>query len=194
MYWCFNAVLQFRGASQVVCNMCPKRDNALCTMHPKHAWKHVGTGIHQRHARIWASTHLKTPSKWQHHHHEAEPPPPPSPSPVDDGDNMFASSAMDVDNTIYTQEPHPIWSDHEVVPVADLWNTISSSPFYQANETYDLYEELQSALASGEQLFSMPLAPVSEEIGFDDKTESNFGIELPGETLFDSLAETYSHC
>ncbi|KAG2146590.1 uncharacterized protein EDB93DRAFT_1085956 [Suillus bovinus] len=89
---------------------------------------------------------------------------------------------MDVNNTVYTQEPHPIRSDHEVVPVADLWNAISSSPFYQANETYDLYEELQSALASGKQLFSMPLAPVSEEIGFNDETESNFGIELPGET------------
>ncbi|KAG2096508.1 uncharacterized protein F5147DRAFT_778300 [Suillus discolor] len=55
-------------------------------------------------------------------------------------DNMFTSSAMDVDNTVYTQEPHPIRSDHEVVPVADLWNAISSSPFYQANETYNLYE------------------------------------------------------
>ncbi|KAG2096509.1 uncharacterized protein F5147DRAFT_778302 [Suillus discolor] len=53
-------------------------------------------------------------------------------------DNMFTSSAMDVDNTVYTQEPHPIRSDHEVVPVADLWNAISSSPFYQANETYNL--------------------------------------------------------
>ncbi|KAG1779722.1 hypothetical protein EV702DRAFT_944948, partial [Suillus placidus] len=67
--------------------------------------------------------------------------------------------------------------DHEVIPVADLWNAISSSPFYQVNKTCDLYEELQSALASGEQIFSMPLALVSEEIGLDDEMESNFGIE-----------------
>ncbi|KAG2122908.1 hypothetical protein DEU56DRAFT_697074, partial [Suillus clintonianus] len=74
--------------------------------------------------------------------------------------------------------------DHEVVPVADLWNAISSSPFYQVNETCDLYEELQSALASGEQIFSMLLAPASEETSLDDETDSNFGIELLGEILF----------
>ncbi|KAG1851927.1 hypothetical protein F4604DRAFT_1883535 [Suillus subluteus] len=83
---------------------------------------------------------------------------------------------MDIDNAVYILEPHG--PDHEVIPVANLWDAISRSPFYQVNEPCDLYEELQSALASGEQLFSMLLAPASEEIGFDDETESNFGIEL----------------
>jgi hypothetical protein len=75
---------------------------------------------------------------------------------------------MDIINGVYVPEPHE--PDHEVVPVADLWDAIPSSPFYQVNETCDLYEELQSALASGEQLFSITLGPASEEIGFDDET------------------------
>ncbi|KAG1768093.1 hypothetical protein EV702DRAFT_1203415 [Suillus placidus] len=141
-------ILQFRGTSEVVCN---------------------------HHARIWTSTRLKAPSRQQQqsqwHHHEAEH----LPSPVDDRNDDFASSAMDVDDAVYILEPHG--PDHEVIPVADLWNAISSSPFYQVNKTCDLYEELQSALASREQIFSMPLAPVSKEIGLDDEMESNFGIE-----------------
>jgi hypothetical protein len=186
----FNAVLQFCGASQVVCNVCPKRDNALRTMHSKHVLKHVATGLHQRHARAWTSTGSKAPSQQQQRrqqrHHEVEH----LPSPAD-GDSDFTSSAMDVDNAVHIPDTHG--PDHEVVPVADLWDAISSSPFYQVNETCDLYEELQSALALGEQLFSMPLAPASEEIGFDDETESDFGIELLGETLFHSVQEAYLH-
>ncbi|KAG1833932.1 hypothetical protein EV424DRAFT_1310764 [Suillus variegatus] len=83
---------------------------------------------------------------------------------------------MDVDNAVHIPDTHG--PDHEVVPVADLWDAISSSPFYRVNKTCDLYEELQSALASGEQLFSMLLALASEEIGFDDEMESDFRIEL----------------
>ncbi|KAG1735385.1 hypothetical protein EDB19DRAFT_1910651 [Suillus lakei] len=165
-------ILQSCGTSQVVCNMCPQRDNALCTMHPKHALKHVATSIHQCHARTWTSTCSKAPSQQQQqrqqHHHEAEC----LPSPVDDENDNFTSSAMDVNNAVYIPEPHG--PDHEVVPVADLWDAISSSPFYQVNEPCDLYKELQSALASGGQLFSMLLVPASEEISFDDETESNF--------------------
>ncbi|KAG1735638.1 uncharacterized protein EDB91DRAFT_1250472 [Suillus paluster] len=154
-------ILQFCGASQVVCN-------------------HVGTGVHQRHAKAWTSMRSTSQRQRQRqrHHHEVEH----LPSPVDDGNdknnghNDVASSAMDVDDAVYIPEPHG--PDHEVVPVADLWNAISSSPFYQVNETCDLYEELQSALASGEQIFSMPLAPASEETSLDDETDSNFGIEL----------------
>jgi hypothetical protein len=100
---------------------------------------------------------------------------------------------MDIDDGVYILEPHSPTQSNHVVPLGDLWNAVSSSPFYQGNKTCNLYEELQSALTSGEQIFSMPLAPVSKEISFDDETESNFGIELPGETLVHSLQETYSH-
>lgn len=98
---------------------------------------------------------------------------------------------MDIDNAVHI--PDPYGPDHEVVPVADLWDAISSSPFYQVNETCDLYKELQSALALGDQLFSMPLAPASEEISFDDEMESDFGIELLGKTLFHFVQEAYLH-
>ncbi|KAG2099140.1 hypothetical protein BD769DRAFT_1631222 [Suillus cothurnatus] len=62
---------------------------------------------------------------------------------------------------------------------------MSSSRFYNwgVNETRDLFDELQCALASGESLFSMPLAPMTEEVGFDDETDSNFGIELADDPL-----------
>ncbi|KIK34743.1 hypothetical protein CY34DRAFT_66346, partial [Suillus luteus UH-Slu-Lm8-n1] len=72
-----------------------------------------------------------------------------------------------------------------VVPVSELWNAISRSSFYNlgVNETHDLFNELQCALASGESLFPMPLVPLTEEVGFDDKEESNFGIKLAGKTL-----------
>ncbi|KAG2051958.1 hypothetical protein BDR06DRAFT_1009890 [Suillus hirtellus] len=99
---------------------------------------------------------------------------------------------MDIDNGIYVLEPHE--PDHEVVPVTDLWDAISSSPFYQVNETCDLYEELQSALASGEQLFSMLLAPVSEEISFDDGIESDFRIELLDDCTLTALHDTNLDC
>jgi len=186
----FNAVLQFCGASRVVCNVCLKCDNALCTMHPKHVLKCLATGVHQRHARAWTPTGSKAPSQQQQQrqqcHHEAEH----LPSPAD-GDLDLTSSAMDIDNAVHILDPHG--PDHEVVPVTDLWDAISSSPFYQVNETCDLYKELQSALASGDQLFSMPLTPVSKEIGFDDETESDFRIELLGETLFHFVQEAYLH-
>ncbi|KAG1723899.1 hypothetical protein EDB19DRAFT_1915867 [Suillus lakei] len=184
-------ILQFCGASQVVCNVCPKRDNALRTMHSKHALKHVATGLHQRRARAWTSMGSKAPSQQQQRrqrrHHEAER----LPSPAD-GDSDFTSSAMDVDNAVNIPDTHG--PDHEVVPVADLWDAISSSPFYQVNETCDLYEELQSALASGEQLFSLPLAPASEEIGFDDETESDFGIELLDDYTLTASHDTNLNC
>ncbi|KAG1786007.1 uncharacterized protein HD556DRAFT_1508321 [Suillus plorans] len=99
---------------------------------------------------------------------------------------------MDVDNAVHIPDTHG--PDHKVVPVADLWDAISSSPFYQVNETCDLYEELQSALASGEQLFSMPLAPASEEIGFDDETESDFGIELLDDCTLTASHDTNLNC
>jgi hypothetical protein len=72
-----------------------------------------------------------------------------------------------------------------MVPISELWNAISSSCFYNwgVNETRDLFDKLQCALASGESLFSMPLAPMTEEVGFDDETDSNFGMELAGKTL-----------
>ncbi|KAG0692392.1 hypothetical protein DFH29DRAFT_985782 [Suillus ampliporus] len=90
---------------------------------------------------------------------------------------------MDVDDTIPVQAA-PIESDsEELVSVSELWGAISSSRFYQIDDTRDLFDELQSALASGECMFPMPLAPVKDEVGFNDETESDFGIDLPDDSL-----------
>ncbi|KAG2115683.1 hypothetical protein BD769DRAFT_1629900 [Suillus cothurnatus] len=89
---------------------------------------------------------------------------------------------IDIDNSSIPALDHdvPVDSDSELVPISELWNAISGSHFYNSElkETGDLFDKLQCALTSGESLFPMPLAPMTEEISFDDETESNFGIEL----------------
>ena len=98
------------------------------------------------------------------------------------------SMDIDIDNPGIPALDHDVLIDSDlelVVPISELWNAMSSSRYYdlEVNETRDLFDELQCALASGESLFSMPLAPMTEEVGFNDETESNFGIELAGNTL-----------
>ncbi|KAG2111384.1 hypothetical protein BD769DRAFT_1674377 [Suillus cothurnatus] len=62
---------------------------------------------------------------------------------------------------------------------------MSSSCFYNwgVNEMCDLFDKLQCALASGESLFSMLLMPMTEEVGFNDEMDLNFGIELADDPL-----------
>jgi hypothetical protein len=183
----YDAVFEFGHPPQVVCNVCPMRDGALRTMHLKHVLKHSATSMHQRRA--------KNPPTLKVH-------PLPEQYPLEGlscagSNNNNVLNAMDFatscDAFIDIDDPD-ISADHDVmidsdsdpvVPVSELWNAMSSSRFYNSgvNETCDLFDELQCALASGESLFSMPLAPMTEEVGFDDETESNFGIKLAGKTL-----------
>ncbi|KAG1761023.1 hypothetical protein EDD22DRAFT_848083 [Suillus occidentalis] len=180
-------IFEFGHPPQVVCNVCPMCNGALRTMHLKHVLKHSATSMHQRHA--------KNPPALKVH-------PLPERYPLEGlsctgSNNNNVLNAMDFatscDAFINIDDPD-ISADHDVtidsdsdpvVPVSELWNAMSSSCFYNSgvNETCDLFDELQCALTSGESLFSMPLAPMTEEVGFDDETESNFGIELADDPL-----------
>lgn len=167
-----------------MCNVCPMRDEALCTMHLKHVLKHSAMATHQR--------CVKNPSILNVH-----PLPEHYPLSCAGSKNDVHLDTMDFatssDMVVNIDSPN-ISADYDVtidldsdpvVPVSELWNAISCSSFYNlgVNETHDLFNKLQCALASGESLFPMPLVPLTEEVGFDDEEESNFGVELAGKTL-----------
>ncbi|KAG2156935.1 uncharacterized protein EDB93DRAFT_1247115 [Suillus bovinus] len=174
-------IFEFHCPSEVVCNVCPTRaDGSLRTMHIKHVQKHSTMATHKRCANNPLPSKVHPPKQYHLHNLLCA-------GSKDNNDNMefTISSGMDINiddpGTPAPDHNVPIGSDSEpVVPISELWNAISSSRFYNSelNETRDLFDELQCALTSGESLFSMPLAPMTEEVGFNDEMESNFGIEL----------------
>jgi len=177
----------------------------------KNVSKHAEMAIHKRHSKERKDSHPKTPfispetvhqslsscaaSNWDFS--------PAIAMDIDDTTPISEESTpvepdpklVPIDDTIPasdSQQGTPTESDPELVPIVELWD--SSSCPYQLGDAPDLFEELQSALASRECFFPMPLAPVNDEIGSDDcddvDAESNFGIEFPGKPLLFSQVES----
>ncbi|KAG1814553.1 hypothetical protein EV424DRAFT_1541382 [Suillus variegatus] len=154
-------IFEFRRPPQVVCN------------------KHSTMAVHKHRVNNLPPSKVYSPEQYPLHNLTCA-------GSQNDNDNveLATSSTMDIniDNSSIPAPDHdvPVDSDSELVPISELWNAISSSRFYnlELNETGDLFDKLRCALTSGESLFPMPLTPMTEEIGFDDETESNFGIEL----------------
>ncbi|KAG1837184.1 hypothetical protein DFJ58DRAFT_669093 [Suillus subalutaceus] len=69
--------------------------------------------------------------------------------------------------------------------LSELLNKAISDCTFRFDEgPLDLFAELEAIIASGEILFSMPLAPINNEQELLDDSTPDFGIELPGEKNF----------
>ncbi|KIN97723.1 hypothetical protein M404DRAFT_32063 [Pisolithus tinctorius Marx 270] len=107
---------------------------------------------------------------------------------MDTDPSSLPSNLEDLDPVIsQTSEPEPATADAfptVEVPLSDLWNAISNSCYYCVHEPVDLFQELQDALASGDMPFYTPAShsiPTCNDLGVDDGSDPDFGIELPSE-------------
>ncbi|KIN94074.1 hypothetical protein M404DRAFT_169267 [Pisolithus tinctorius Marx 270] len=107
---------------------------------------------------------------------------------MDTDPSSLPSNLEDLDPVIsQTSEPEPATADAfptVEVPLSDLWNAISNSHYYCVCEPVDLFQELQDVLASGDMPFYTPAScsiPAHNNLGIDDGSDLDFGIELPSE-------------
>ncbi|KAG1797672.1 hypothetical protein EV424DRAFT_1333215 [Suillus variegatus] len=87
-------------------------------------------------------------------------------------------------------DPYESQDTDDLIPLSQLLDAVTSSRTYQVQvaSSEDLYKDLQVALANGNHLFSMPLKPMSSEMGYEADAH-DFGIELQGSHLFSSCAQ-----
>lgn len=198
------------SASSVRCLVCPAANGLCRTMDLKHIVSHANSLLHQRHVKYKTSGRTALSASHTPHPSHAEQEVATAPLPdlpgtshtscdpcnmdVDSLDDLEFLGGFDAEedptsgpseSPVLTHTPGP--NDTLLVPLNELWSAISNSRHQNIDGTRDLFQELQDALASGESLFSMPAAPLNplpcDDIVLDEDKESNFGIELPGESL-----------
>ena len=89
---------------------------------------------------------------------------------------------QDVSDSLPQIGETPCVDDNQPIPLSDLWNAVYSNRYREINETTDLFQELQDAIASGELTFQHSPSRMSAcgDVTMESDELSDFGIELPG--------------
>lgn len=89
--------------------------------------------------------------------------------------------------------------DNQPVPLSELWNTVYCNRHQEINETTDLLQELQDAIASGKLTFphSPSCMSACDNLTMESNELSDVRIELPGNSFLCTatfVPLTYSQC